>query len=772
MVIAKVPVEVVLVAPIWRHCGIQSHVKAVITPSVVVRPIIAHIHILVVVEAFSGLIVSNDSSVFSVDVSSSTVQRGGKVTVDSSRGLLGTVLSSCFVNFWMGFDEKPRGLLQLVLLIRRCPRSPCLWLTILPLYKKGSVFNHLVTGLRFTSRILVFTSMRPEVSTGCVLSYLVFERTIPPPTAPTTVKRIEEQTRNGLTKKELCFTCEEHWEQGHRYLGKGQVHYIEVVSNEEEAGYETDEPEQQQVAEEQIVEYEPEQLPEGNTGASEGTLADLSGAPRYHLFRGLVAKRRLKAENFSGFNVTIADGFTILCIKTLILNERIQNLLRLRSALVNAEEHISKIPGDTPYAKLQHRLQEMGPEKGWGDQAERVLDMIHLLSEILQAPDPSALEKFLGGIPMVFSAAILSPHGYFGQANVLGLPDTGEQVVYILDQVCALESEMILRVKQQGLDIIPQILVVTRLIPEAQGTTCNQQIEKISGMQHAQILRVPFRTENGILCCWVSRFDVWPYLERFAEDMSNEIAAELKGQPDFIIGNYSDGNLVASLIAYKLGISQYNIVHALEKTKYPDLDKRRNFLDDVPSLDLKTGMQITGALQLQMNQYMAAIEGPSNTEKMDFKSYKGLVKLRCLQADQESIVNAYEAIKMLQRVLSQDHGSSEGVENFLLLPGLACTAYSGLIDEISSVVQPGGITHFSSKKLAKLYFKFAFFCDELLASTKYQRWGCQVQSQTREGNPSIGLPHSCIYPTLVVKHIMRAVQLNNSMQVQHGIAKY
>lgn len=30
---------------------------------------------------------------------------------------------------------------------------------------------------------------------------------------------------------------------------------------------------------------------------------------------------------------------------------------------------------------------------------------------------------------------ILSPHGYFGQSNVLGLPDTGGQVVYILDQV-------------------------------------------------------------------------------------------------------------------------------------------------------------------------------------------------------------------------------------------------------------------------------------------------------------------------------------------------
>lgn len=35
------------------------------------------------------------------------------------------------------------------------------------------------------------------------------------------------------------------------------------------------------------------------------------------------------------------------------------------------------------------------------------------------------------------------------------------QVVYILDQVRALESEMLLRIKRQGLDITPRILIVS-----------------------------------------------------------------------------------------------------------------------------------------------------------------------------------------------------------------------------------------------------------------------------------------------------------------------
>ncbi|KAK1317517.1 Sucrose synthase 4 [Acorus calamus] len=256
----------------------------------------------------------------------------------------------------------------------------------------------------------------------------------------------------------------------------------------------------------------------------------------------------------------------------MMLNDRIQSLSRLQNVLANVEEYLSKLPPETPYSEFEYTLQEKGMEKGWGDTAQRVLEMVHLLLDILQAPDPSTLETFLGRVPMVFNVVIVSPHGYFGQANVLGLPDTGGQVVYILDQVRALESAMLLRLQKQGLNVDPRILVVTRLIPDAKGTTCNQRFERISGTEHSFILRVPFRTEKGILRKWISRFDVWPYLETFTEDVASEIAAELHGIPDLIIGNYSDGNLVASLLSYKLGITQCNIAHALEKTKYPDSD--------------------------------------------------------------------------------------------------------------------------------------------------------------------------------------------------------
>lgn len=42
----------------------------------------------------------------------------------------------------------------------------------------------------------------------------------------------EEETKNDLRWKKLCFTCKKPWEPGHKCLGRGQVHYIEVISSE------------------------------------------------------------------------------------------------------------------------------------------------------------------------------------------------------------------------------------------------------------------------------------------------------------------------------------------------------------------------------------------------------------------------------------------------------------------------------------------------------------------------------------------------------------
>ncbi|MGD8743115.1 MAG: sucrose synthase [Granulosicoccaceae bacterium] len=253
----------------------------------------------------------------------------------------------------------------------------------------------------------------------------------------------------------------------------------------------------------------------------------------------------------------------------LMLTDSTRDVPNLQQALRRADELLARQSGDTPAEAVVAQLRGLGFEPGWGNTVARIRETMNLLSDILEAPEPASIEQFLGRIPMIHKIAILSPHGFFGQSNVLGMPDTGGQVVYILDQVRALEREMRDRLYSQGIDIDPQIVVITRLIPDAEGTTCDQRIEHIMGTEHARILRVPFRgSDDEVVNHWISRFEIWPYLERFSHEAEKELLAELPGRPDLIIGNYSDGNLVASLLSQRLHVTQCNIAHALEKTKY------------------------------------------------------------------------------------------------------------------------------------------------------------------------------------------------------------
>ncbi len=230
----------------------------------------------------------------------------------------------------------------------------------------------------------------------------------------------------------------------------------------------------------------------------------------------------------------------------------------------------SKNP-EAPYSSVQTRMKKEGLEVGWGNTVERISETFQTLLDLINEPTDQLLEDFISRVPMplISKIAIISPHGWFGQTNALGKPDTGGQVIYILDQVRALEKHLTKEIRLTGLDVKPKIVVLTRLIPEAQDTTCDQRKEAIFQTDNSYILRVPFRdSQYNIVKHWVSRFKIWPYLEAFAEDAARELGNEFESRPDLIIGNYSDGNLVASLLSDKLDVIQCTIAHALEKTKY------------------------------------------------------------------------------------------------------------------------------------------------------------------------------------------------------------
>ncbi|MFQ5481956.1 MAG: sucrose synthase [Nitrospinaceae bacterium] len=258
---------------------------------------------------------------------------------------------------------------------------------------------------------------------------------------------------------------------------------------------------------------------------------------------------------------------------------------QLFEAVQKALDHLENLPQEDSLDASKPVLRGLGFRDGFGRTVGGVRHNLQLLSNLLEEPNSDNVESYIATIPMISRVAVISPHGWFGQENVLGRPDTGGQVVYILDQVKALEKYLHESLHQAGLSVEPQILVLTRLIPENEGTTCNQKLEKILGTKNSWILRVPFRdAEANVLPRWISRFHIWPYLEQFALEGKHELISEFGGNPDLIIGNYSDGNLVASLLSSWMGVIQCNIAHALEKSKYlfselywQDMEKDYNF---------------------------------------------------------------------------------------------------------------------------------------------------------------------------------------------------
>jgi sucrose synthase len=257
---------------------------------------------------------------------------------------------------------------------------------------------------------------------------------------------------------------------------------------------------------------------------------------------------------------------------TLLINGRIQNRQQLSDRVKQAISFVGSLPPTKPYKQFQFDLQNLGFEPGWGNTAARVKDSLEILDELIDSPDNKTLEAFLSRIPIIFRIVLVSVHGWFAQEGVLGRPDTGGQVVYVLDQARSLEKQLQEDITLAGLDsfnVKPKVIVLSRLIPNSDGTRCNERLEKIHGTDNAWILRVPFREFNpNVTQNWISRFEIWPYLEPFAIDAEKELYTEFQARPDLIIGNYSDGNLVAFLLARRLKVSQFNIAHALEKSKY------------------------------------------------------------------------------------------------------------------------------------------------------------------------------------------------------------
>ncbi len=253
----------------------------------------------------------------------------------------------------------------------------------------------------------------------------------------------------------------------------------------------------------------------------------------------------------------------------LFMNAYISSYDVLVKSLEDVQLELRELGSDVVDERVTHLLRVHGFEPGWGRTVSAIQENLSTLGQVLESADPDRLERLLGALPLTRTVVMVSPHGWFAQHDVLGKPDTGGQVTYVLDQARAIERELQHRFFESGLDIHPQISILTRLIPEADGTTCDQPREKVIGSDNCWIIRVPFRNEDETIhTSWISRFHIWPYLEDFALQAREAVVAEFMAVPDLIIGHYSDGNLVAHRLAEELQTTHCAAVHALEKTKY------------------------------------------------------------------------------------------------------------------------------------------------------------------------------------------------------------
>jgi hypothetical protein len=170
-------------------------------------------------------------------------------------------------------------------------------------------------------------------------------------------EKLNDETRRELMRKKLCFTCKDPWVPCHKCMGKGEIHYIEVVEDSVDSEEEKDSGSTSLEDEPSQVEEQPPWRPPTPTGthppvvpqpleqanrwkrAKGGLITTLSGVPRYDTLRikgtiqgqraialidgeathnfidaSLVSRRALQTEEFEGFDVAIEDGHTVECL--------------------------------------------------------------------------------------------------------------------------------------------------------------------------------------------------------------------------------------------------------------------------------------------------------------------------------------------------------------------------------------------------------------------------------------------------------------------------
>ncbi len=197
-------------------------------------------------------------------------------------------------------------------------------------------------------------------------------------------------------------------------------------------------------------------------------------------------------------------------------------------------ERISSIDQATPAPELVREMSIAGFELGWGNTAGRIAESMQILFDLLNdGPMTRCWSPSYGGSPCrSFSRiAIISPtrlvragqgarqarHGRAGHLHSRPGPRPRAPSGRV-DQAYGDR-----RPAAHRRDNAPD--------PGGGRHHLHVRLEKIYHTENAWILRVPFRERDlSVAPGWISRFHVWPYLERFAGDAITELTGEFEGR--------------------------------------------------------------------------------------------------------------------------------------------------------------------------------------------------------------------------------------------------
>ncbi len=281
----------------------------------------------------------------------------------------------------------------------------------------------------------------------------------------------------------------------------------------------------------------------------------------------------------------------------LFVNEKIRTGEDLLTAFEQARPFLDQFDESDPMEDVYARLRDVGLERGWGDTLSEMKTRLDLLLESAGAADSVSRKSLLMELddltPTALSAVFVSTHGWFVQENAFGKPDTGGQVSFVRDEAKAMAKEIAGKMERAGIPGKAVALIFTRLIPKAEDTTADLPEESVyeDDRQVVKLVRVPFEDQERsgevrgrpqpknileVIQAFIRRFEIWSYITQ--EEFINTAGARITevmnryGQegPDIIMGNYSDGNLLAGKLSdyYGGNVPVVMTAHALELSKY------------------------------------------------------------------------------------------------------------------------------------------------------------------------------------------------------------